>query len=607
MINRLLFLILLCSLSILHTEAQPYIAGNFIPPLDGVLQVSGSFAELRGNHFHSGVDFRTGGKEGLPVKAIADGYVVRIKISAVGFGKAIYINHPNGYTSVYAHMQSFDSRINDWIRARQYEKESFEVDLFPPKNLLRVTKGEIIGKSGNSGSSEGPHLHFEIRETDTEYPVDPLLFDFPVKDWIRPTMLGLRVYPEKQGSLINNETTPVSFELAGWGPVYRLKINDTINVAGHFSLGISAMDLLNETSNKNGINTFEVYIDSALTFQWKATKFSFSETRYINSFIDYSHYYQTNRRYMRTHIDPGNRLSMYTNKASNGIFKAEPGSLHYVKLVLKDSKQNESILRFIVKGRPVEAKTEADQLRADISGNDASGSTIASAIKPAGTANGSKDKTSGLIFRYNTTNTFSTSSISLVMPGTCLYDTITFRYSESPGAAGMYSSIHQIHTPEVPLHDYYDLSIKLDKSFKGDTRKLVMVKLNSQNKPSSVGGRFDNGNIKARVRDFGRYTVMVDTTKPQIKPLNLKDGLNIAKLQEWRVNISDNLSGIKSYRATLNGAWILMEYDAKNRLLTYRPDALLLPGDNKLIITVEDGVGNTTVKQMTLKNQTIRN
>ncbi|HEX2976551.1 MAG TPA: M23 family metallopeptidase [Bacteroidales bacterium] len=399
MIPRLLTALIFFLCTILSLKGQPFPADYFIPPLDGVLQVSGTFAELRGGHFHSGVDFRTNSREGMPVKAVADGYVVRIKISAIGFGKAIYINHPNGFTSVYAHMQGFDERISDWIRARQYEKESFEVDLFPPKDLLRVTKGEIIGRSGNSGSSEGPHLHFELRETDTELPVDPLLFGLPVKDWIRPTMHGLRIYPEGQGSLVNDKSEPVTLELAGWGPVYRLKINDTVHVAGNFSLGISASDLLNETSNRNGVNDYEVYIDSILKFHWKAVKFSFSETRYINSFIDYPQYYETNRRFMRTHVDPGNRLSMYAYVPDGGVFKILHGELHQLKVVLKDSKQNESILQFIVKSSPFAVKSDVNtQLRADISGKELY-------VKPAA------DNRQGMLFSYLKPNVFSTPAV----------------------------------------------------------------------------------------------------------------------------------------------------------------------------------------------------
>lgn len=555
--------------------------GYFMPPLDGILQLSGTFAELRGNHFHSGIDLRTGSKEGLPVRACADGYVVRIKVQQGGFGKAVYINHPNGYTTVYAHLLSFNEEINNYTRAKQYEAESFEVDLFPPKEFLRVSKGDIIASSGNSGASEGPHLHFEVRETETEFPVDPLLFDFPVKDWIRPTMHGLRIYPEGNNSTVNGSTEPVSLSLAGWGPVYRLKISDTIAVSGRFSLGISATDLLNETSNRNGVVRFAVFIDSLPVFEWKAEKFAFHETRYINSFIDYPHYYSTNLRFMRTRVDPGNKLSMYSLKPGNGIFSVAPGSVHYIKVVVTDSRQNESILRFIAKG------SAGDGFHA---------------VTPKTPATTGLKSKAGLLFTIDKTNTFATPGMRISLPGKCLYDSIRFEFNESSPLPGMFSPIYQVHYPIVPLQDYYDLSLKVDSVPGISTKKLTVVRLNSLNRPSSAGGKYENGFIKLRTRDFGRYSVMADTTAPVIKPVNIKDGMEVKELQAIKITINDNLSGICSYRGTLNGSWILMDYDAKNRLLTYERDALLLPGENILTLTVTDWVGNISVKQWKINN-----
>ncbi|HLO57955.1 MAG TPA: M23 family metallopeptidase [Lentimicrobium sp.] len=551
-------------------------SGYFIQPIDGVLQLSGTFAELRGGHFHSGIDLRTNSKEGFPVYAAAEGYVVRIKIQPGGFGKAVYINHPNGYTTVYAHLLSFNEAINNYTRAKQYEAESFEVDLFPPKGLLMVSKGDIIALSGNSGASEGPHLHFEIRETDTELPVDPLLFDLPVKDWIRPTMHGLRVYPEGSGSFINGSPLPASFSLVGWGPVYRLKITDTIEVAGKFSLGLNATDLLNETSNRNGVVRYSVFIDSVPAFEWQAVKFAFNETRYVNSFIDYPYYYATNQRYMRTHTDPGNKLSMYTINPAAGVFSTRPGSLHYVKVVVADSKNNESILRFIVK---------------------ATGKPVKSASEP-----GAADQ-SGLLFTINKLNTFAIPGMRISLPGKCLYDSIRFRYSEQAPLPNSLSRIYQVHKPEVPLQDYFDLSVKTDTLTGIPSSRLTVVRLNAQNKPSAAGGKYENGFMRVKVRDFGRYAVMADTIAPVIKGVNITNGIDISGLKNLKVTISDNLSGIKSYRATLNGSWILMDYDAKNRLLTYEKDALLLPGENVMILTVTDGVGNNSVMQWMLKNE----
>lgn len=560
-------------------------SGYFGAPLDGVLQLSGTFAELRGNHFHSGIDLRTGSKEGLPVKACADGYIVRIKVQQGGFGKAVYINHPNGYTTVYAHLLSFNDEINNYTRAKQYEAESFEVDLFPPKGFLPVAKGDIIASSGNSGASEGPHLHFEVRETNSEFPVDPLLFDFHVKDWIRPTMHGLRIYPEGSNSSVNGSSDPVSLSLVGWGPVYRLKISDTVAVTGKFSLGLSATDLLNETSNRNGIVRYAVYIDSVQVFEWKAEKFAFHETRYINSFIDYSHYYSTNQRFMRTRVDPGNKLSMYSYKPGNGIFYVVPGSLHHVKVVVADSKQNESILRFVVKGFPH---------------NTITGKPV---VVKQSKVTGEKIK-SGLLFTIDKTNTYVTPGIRISLLGKCLYDSIRFEYSESAPQPGMFTPVYHIHHPDVPLQDFYDLSVKVDSVAGLSTQKFTIVRLNALNRPNPAGGKYENGYMKLRTRDFGRYAVMADTTAPVIKPVNFKDDMEVKNLPAIKITISDNLSGIRTYRGMLNNSWILMDYDAKNRLLTYERDALLLPGENILTLTVTDGVGNITVKQWKINNTT---
>lgn len=597
------------------TTAQEYPTGYFIPPLDGILQLSGTFAELRGNHFHSGIDLRTGGKEGLPVKACADGVVVRIRISPIGFGKAVYINHPNGFTTVYAHLQSFSPAIDKWAREQQYKMEQFDVDLFPPKDLLHVKQGEIIAKSGNSGSSEGPHVHFEVRETKTEFPVDPVLFGFPVKDFIRPTIHGLRVYPEGKNAIVNGKNLPTSLGLVGWGPMYRLKISDTLEIAGHYSLGISASDLLNETSNRNGIVSYAVYLDSVLMFEWKAVRFSFAETRYINSFIDYPHYYATNQRFMRTHIDPGNRLSMYTFNPTGGVFSPVPGKMQQVKVVIADSKNNESILRFYIKGiKPVVSASELSQ-KYNLSQNNkqpqiGEQGQISELLrnsdqihnKEVSIVKTDKLPLNGLLFTINKTNSFSSPSMRISMPGKCIYDSIRFNYSQSPRIPGILSPIYKVHDPAVPLQDYYELSLKVDSGLTVKPERLVVVKLNTLNKPSSIGGKYEEGFFKVKVREFGRFAIMADTIAPVIKALNISDGMKLNGLSEFRISISDDLSGIKSYRATLNGVWILMEYDAKNRLLDYKSDNMLLPGENCLMLKIEDGVGNCNIGQWRLYN-----
>ncbi len=325
MLKVRIYFILIIIFSVFSLNAQDnYPKDYFISPVDFPISLSGTFAELRAGHFHSGIDIRTAGEEGKPIVACADGYVARIKISPYGFGKALYIDHPNGYTTVYAHLQKMSPAIDAWLKSEQYKLEKFDVDLFPPKNLLKVKQGEIICYSGNSGSSEGPHLHFEIRNTKTEMPVNPQLFGLPVKDFIRPVISALRISPEVNGGTINGKTTPLIPELTGWGPVYKLKDKNPININGSYSISVQVSDLLNGSNNKNGIFRFAVYIDSVLCFDWQAETFNFNETRYINSFIDYSHYYNTGKRYITTRIAPNNKLTMYKTATNQGIFYCCP-------------------------------------------------------------------------------------------------------------------------------------------------------------------------------------------------------------------------------------------------------------------------------------------
>lgn len=551
--------------SLAYTTAQPqYPQDYFRSPTDFALVLSGTFAELRANHFHSGIDIKTGGVEGKPVYGCADGYISRIKISAYGYGKALYVVHPNGYTTVYGHLSSFRSDIADYTIRHQYELESFEADLFLTPGQLTVKKGEVFCYTGNSGSSMGPHLHFEIRETATEEPINPMLFGLSVKDFIRPTLKGFRIYAEGESSLVNGKQGSAEPLLAGWGENYHFRLGDTVTVSGGVSFGIYAWDLLNNASNKNGINRISMYVDSGIFFNYIAHRFSFSETRYLNALIDYTEYTKTGNRYIMTRKLPNSRLSLYDKVVNEGIFYPEPGKNYRIKVELADGMNNISILRFNLKGEP---------LRNDLK-------------KPA---------IKGQLFAYHTMNRFSTPHIRLTMPENCLYENIDFEYTTAQALKNSCAAVHAIHKPEVPLHNYFDLSIRIDSAWRGYADKLVMVRLNARNKPTSVGGKHESGFINARVRDFGRYTLMADTLKPVIKPRNIAEGKKISAQSTIECTISDDLSGIKSYRATLNGRWILMDYDAKVSLLTYKFDDRLKRGENKFELVVMDGCLNKTV------------
>lgn len=564
-------IIFIFSASSLFSQTKQYPTDYFGSPVGFPIILSGNFAELRSNHFHSGIDITTQKEEGKSVFACADGYVSRIRISPYGFGKALYIDHPNGYTTVYAHLKGFNTEIDNWVRSEQYRLEQFDVDLFPPKDLLRVSKGELICLSGNSGSSEGPHLHFEVRDTKSEMPIDPQLFGFPVKDFIRPAITSARIYPEGEGSTINGSYVPLDREIAGWGPVHRLQKQDTVHIAGSFSLGLGCYDLLNGSRNKNGISRYAVFIDSVLKFDWQAETFSFSESRYVNSFIDYANYYKTGNRYLRTRIDRNNKLSMYRNAGCRGIFDVVPDSLHHIRIIITDAGKNESVLRFVAKGEKITTSERQP----------VSTRPIFNCLKP---------------------NTWSEEGIKIDVPVSSLYEDIAFDLTTSDQLPYTWSKIYNIHHPEVPLHDYIGLSIALDSSVVPMGKKLTLASLRPGKSPNSTGGWVENGVFRARIREFGQYAVMADTICPVIKPLNISDCKDISSQKTIRISISDDFSGISSYRATLNGNWILMDYDPKNRLLEYTRDQRLVPGENEFILTIEDYCGNITSFEATLLN-----
>lgn len=569
---HLVFVLLAFFFVFLRMELQAqsaYPTNAFISPVDIPIFLSGSFAELRSNHFHSGIDIKTQGAEGKNIFASADGYISRIRISPYGFGKALYIIHPNGFTTVYAHLRNFTQEIEKWAKSEQYKLQKFDVDLFPPAGLLKVKQGQLIAYSGNSGSSQGPHLHFEVRESRTEEPIDPLLFGFAVKDFTRPKINGLRIYPADAESSVNGSLKPLDLELAGWGASYRLKSNDTIEVAGDVYFGLDVHDLMNNSSNKNGINLFQVFVDSILQFHWEANKFNFNETRYINSFIDYATYHRTGKRYMLTRKAPQNKLSMYQSIVNNGVISKLPDKTMHILIRVADGQQNESMLNFYIKG----VKKAAP-------------------VSPASVG--------AQIFSYRNINQFRTAHINISLPGKCLYEDTPFEYSAEASQPWSCSMIHKIHNPEVPLHDYFDVSIRIDSSCKIPVLQLMMVRLNKNNKPVYIGGEQDGNFLKARIREFGRYTLMADSISPVVKAVNISNGKNIRNQETIRMTISDNLSGIKTYNAYLNGKWILMDYDAKNNLLEYRFDEMLRAGNNDFRMEITDNAGNKSNYKATL-------
>ena len=543
----------------------------FISPLTRPLRLSGTFGELRPDHFHSGIDIKTNQEEGWPVLAIADGFISRIAISPTGYGKALYIDHPDGYTSVYAHLQRMNGEIQNYVTRQQYASHSFKIDITLQPGELIVKKGDTIAFSGNTGSSGGPHLHFEIRDSRTQQALDPLEFGFYVKDWIRPTLNFIKVYPEGEGSWVENSMEPLIFYLAGWGPHYRLRDKDTLYIAGRAWFGISAHDLLVDEPNKNGVKSVQMFIDSAEVFSVSFHRLSFDKSRYINSFCDYLEFYQTGRWVMQTRLSPCNELDIYNTLKDRGIYSFEAGKIYKVYFVVQDYFKNESVLRFTVKGiKPLNAPFVLNRnLRKQ--------------------------------FTCDQTAHFDTSGFSFEAPARAFYDTVQFHYQRIASPPAFYSDFHKVHYPTTPIHKPCKIALAAERLPARLKSKALIVRVNERGKPIAAGGTWKQDQLTTTIRSFGTYSVLADTLAPVIRwiypgPNKILQGKNLL-----RVKISDDLSGVSFYEATLNGNWILMEYDAKNNLLTYRPDEWIKEGDNILKIHVRDGVGNNSFMEYKLK------
>ena len=562
---KILFYIIVSIVLIINqsTYSQTYPTDYFRPPLDIPLYLSGTFGELRSNHFHSGMDIRTQEKPGFELYAIADGYVSRIKVAPGGYGRALYITHPNGFVSVYGHLQKYNKIINEYVTNEQYRRESYSVDLYFKKDQFTVKKGEVIARTGDSGRSGGPHLHFEIRDEATQKPINPLLFGFKVEDKNRPLINVLKVYPADNNSLVNGKSVPVEIYTDWAGTKYGLKGNDTIEISGKAYFGINTYDPFNGGNNKNGVYSIKLFVDSTMVYAHKLETFSFDETRYINSFMDYKEFKQKRRTIQKSYIQPNNRLSIYEDVINRGIIDFNDNNLHKVVYSVSDIPGNISHLEFWVR----------------------------SVID---TLNSNSNDTSGTLFTYTGTNIFKKDGVKLTVPGKALYDTLNFKYSTSPAPPSGFSKVYHLHYNWVPLQTWCELIISAKEIPKGLTDKMLIASLDDDGEISSAGGKYKNGNITTRVRNFGNYFITIDTIAPEIKPVNIRNGKDITNQNTIKVRITDDLSGIKSYRPTLNGKWVLMEYDAKNDILIYRYDDLLNKGENVFELEVTDEKGNVS-------------
>ncbi len=528
------------------------ISQEYRSPVDFKILLSGTFGELRSNHFHAGIDIKTKGVEGQNIYAIEKGYVSRIKVSSYGYGKALYINHPDGRTSVYAHLKKFNSKIEKYIKKEQYKKESFEIDISIQKDILQIEKGDIIALSGNTGSSGGAHLHFEIRETKTQRPINPLSFNMDVKDEIAPIIDQFKIYTE----IDKNGTVYDCFKK---NEIYIIK--DTIEVDGNFAVSVSTYDKANHAYNKNGIYSIKLWADSVLTYHFEVDELDFSTSKHINSHIDYAEKTKNNKKYHRCFRLPFNKLNNYKEIVNDGWIIGKD-SIRNIKISIMDYNRNLSVLEFKVKNK--------------IHHND---NYIC------------KED----IFYHNKINIFQKSNdsnyIKIYTPKNSLYSDECFTYNEKDSVEGVYGKIHSCHNELTPLNKKYTMSIKpnVPKEIKN---KVYLAKRDKKGNLKNMGGVWKNNIYEARLKEFGDFCIVADTINPIIKGVNIFPGKTFKKQTNIKCIIKDKESGIKSYRGEIDGKWILMEYDFKTNVIHFDIDDSLKSGDHVFTLLVIDNVGN---------------
>lgn len=542
--------------TLLALTQNQYPKNDFDPPLDIPMQLSGNFGELRPNHFHAGFDFKTNQQEGLKVYAAADGYISRIKIATSGYGKAIYITHPNGYTTVYGHLQQAVGFIQEKIISLQYSEKSYEIESFFKPGEMVVKKGDQIALSGNTGGSEGPHLHFEIRDNKTEKIINPLFFGFSIKDTKKPIVSSVIAYPIEDGSIVNQSKRPFAVNLSLQSDGSYLA--EKIFANGKIGFGISAYDLDNVSYNNNGTYKTQLFSNGKAAFEIVFDEMEFDEARYINAFIDYFRYKTTRQRVQKLFMKVPFDLSNINHNDDNGVLNVVPNFTGIERIEVSDFFNNKTVISI-----PVEYSSKP---------------SIISEIP----------KTSSYFVKAKTESNFEKDNVSVYFPAGTFYEDFYMNFD-------VRNNILFLHSDIVPVHSNFTIQFQDEKSSDDEKEKMFIATLNGTKLGYNTTKR--NGTtFSCRTRTLGQFTLAKDTTAPKISISKSIEGKWITAQKSINITISDDLSGIKTYNGYLNGQWVLFEYESKLKRLTHVfNDNLLLEGANKLKVIVTDNVGNSTI------------
>lgn len=550
------FLILFAFFQLL--KAQNALPQNYFQdPLKIPLVLAGTFAELRSNHFHSGMDIKTQQRTGLGVLASAKGYISRIKISRYGYGKALYIQHPNGYTTVYGHLRNFSPAIEAYVKKRQYSKESYTIQLFPKANELPVEQGHLIAYSGETGGAAGPHLHFEIRDG-KQRPMNPLDFGFKINDSRKPTIYSVFVYPRDNQAQVNGSAKRQQLQLIPQADGNF--ITDPLEAFGKIGFGVRTIDQLDDAPNHNGVYRIKTSINGNKNFEIDFRKFSFSETRYINRLIDYPYYINHHQRIQKLFIKPHNPLSLYKNINHEGYLDIKDSLDYNYKIEVSDFEGNTRIVRIPIKSHYL----------------------------PHNKITLKETHKTNYLAQAHQASAFDLKGFDVYIPKGALYED-TYLDLKSEGDK------IQVHRRDIPLKYNITIGFDVSKFSKADKDKMYIARMSTYGTPYYSTTSKKMNRFTTKTRTFGTYNLVTDDKPPKIEPVNFKDKKWMSNSKILQFKITDEGSGIDDYRATINGKFILMEYEYKDHTLTYHfSDDIIQETENKLKIIVTDNVGNST-------------
>ena len=527
--------------------AQEKSVNPFISPFDFPLLLSGNFGELRANHFHGGVDFKTQGVVGKPIRCIADGYISRVTVTPGGYGQAVYITHDNGYTSVHGHLHRFMDEVQQVVEAYQYEHETFAVDLKFGADRFPLKQGEVFALAGNEGYSFGPHLHMEIRKTDTEEYIDPLQFYTNLlKDTTAPRATHVMLYPQAGKGVVNGSPKKKVLALNGQ--------QGTVTAWGRIAAGIKAYDYMDGTSNNYGVRSVTLLVDSVEVFRSTVDGFLPDENRMINAWTDYEEYATKNSWFMRSQILPGNTWRMLLADDEGGVVTINEERPYRFCYVLEDLYGNRRTYRFVVQGKE-------------------------QAIEPL-----HKGKH---FLKWNQGNVIQQPGMQLVIPKGMLYEDVDLNCRVIADSLDI-SFDYQLHDKPVPLHAGCPLVIGVRNYPITDMSKYYVVRKHKGRK-ASAGGYFEEGFMHATIRELGTYSVAIDTVAPRVVPLNQPQW----KTGNIRFKIRDAETGIKDYKVYIDGKFVLFKFASKNATLScMHPSRIKRGVKHRMEVVITDYCGN---------------